>query len=86
MRRDKPWKPCETPTGHCARGRPAGVDGATWAAYGENLETNLQDLHQRLHSGAFRAKPVRRVYIPEADGRQRPLGIASLEDKIAQRR
>jgi RNA-directed DNA polymerase len=62
----------------------AGVDGATWAAYGENLETNLQDLHQRLHSGAFRAKPVRRVYIPKADGRQRPLGIASLEDEIAQ--
>ena len=62
----------------------AGVDGVTWAAYGENLEENLQDLHRRLHSGAFRAKPVRRVYIPKADGRQRPLGIASLEDKIAQ--
>jgi RNA-directed DNA polymerase len=62
----------------------AGVDGVMWAAYGENLEGNLQDLHRRLHSGAFRAKPVRRVYIPKADGRQRPLGIASLEDKIAQ--
>src|ERR1041385_473052 len=62
----------------------AGVDGVTWRTYGENLEGNLQDLHRRLHSGAFRAKPVRRVYIPKADGRQRPLGIASLEDKIAQ--
>ncbi len=62
----------------------AGVDKVTWKAYGENLEANLQDLHRRLHSGAYRAKPVRRVYIPKADGRQRPLGIASLEDKIAQ--
>src|SRR2546427_6486692 len=62
----------------------AGVDGVTWEAYGENLEGNLQDLHRRLHSGAYRAKPVRRAYIPKADGRQRPLGIASLEDKIAQ--
>ncbi len=62
----------------------AGVDKVTWEAYGENLEANLQDLHRRLHSGAYRAKPVRRVYIPKADGRQRPLGVASLEDKIAQ--
>jgi RNA-directed DNA polymerase len=62
----------------------AGVDGVTWEAYGENLEANLQDLHRRLHSGAYRAKPVRRTYIPKADGRQRPLGIASLEDKIVQ--
>jgi group II intron reverse transcriptase/maturase len=62
----------------------AGVDGVTWKTYGENLEANLQDLHRRLHSGAYRAKPVRRVYIPKADGRQRPLGIASLEDKIVQ--
>ncbi len=60
-----------------------GVDGVTWA-YGRNLEANLQDLHRRLHSGAYRAKPVRRVYIPKADGRQRPLGIASQEDKIVQ--
>jgi RNA-directed DNA polymerase len=60
------------------------VDGVTWEAYGENLEANLQDLHRRLHSGAYRAKPVRRTYIPKPDGRQRPLGIASLEDKIAQ--
>ncbi|HKA12357.1 MAG TPA: group II intron reverse transcriptase/maturase, partial [Candidatus Dormibacteraeota bacterium] len=62
----------------------AGVDGVTWEAYRENLEANLQDLHRRLHSGAYRAKPVRRTYIPKADGRQRPLGIASLEDKIVQ--
>lgn len=62
----------------------AGVDGQTWAAYGEDLEGKLQDLHQRLHRGAYRAKPVRRVYIPKADGRQRPLGVASLEDKIVQ--
>jgi len=61
-----------------------GVDGQTWEAYGQNLEENLRDLHRRLHSGAYRAKPSRRVYIPKADGRQRPLGIASLEDKIAQ--
>ncbi len=61
-----------------------GVDEVTWKAYGESLEVNLQDLHRRLHSGAYQAKPVRRVYIPKADGRQRPLGIASLEDKIAQ--
>ena len=62
-----------------------GVDGVTWEAYGQNLEANLTDLHRRLHSGAYRAKPSRRVYIPKADGRQRPLGIASLEDKIIQR-
>ena len=57
----------------------------TWASYGMNLETNLQDLNDRVHNGAYRAKPSRRVYIPKADGRLRPLGIASLEDKIVQR-
>jgi RNA-directed DNA polymerase len=62
-----------------------GADGVTWGAYGQNLEENLQDLHARVHRGAYRAKPSRRVYIPKADGRQRPLGIASLEDKIVQR-
>jgi RNA-directed DNA polymerase len=62
----------------------AGVDGVTWGAYGQSLEANLEDLHRRLHSGAYRAKPSRRVYIPKAGGRQRPLGIASLEDKIVQ--
>jgi RNA-directed DNA polymerase len=63
----------------------AGVDGETWQHYGQALETNLQDLSQRLKRGAYRAKPVRRVYIPKADGRQRPLGVPVLEDKIVQR-
>jgi len=62
-----------------------GVDGETWQHYGEALEENLQDLSARLKRGAYRAKPVRRVYIPKADGRQRPLGVTALEDKIAQR-
>jgi len=62
-----------------------GVDGETWRHYGERLETNLQDLSDRLGRGAYRAKPVRRVYIPKADGRQRPLGVTALEDKIVQR-
>lgn len=62
-----------------------GVDGQTWQAYGENLESNLQGLSERLRRGAYRARPVRRVYIPKADGRQRPLGIPVLEDKIVQR-
>src|SRR5215207_2368418 len=62
-----------------------GVDGVTWEAYGQDLEANLRDLHGRLHAGRYRAKPSRRAYIPKADGRQRPLGIATLEDKIVQR-
>jgi group II intron reverse transcriptase/maturase len=62
-----------------------GVDGETWRHYGQVLETNLQDLSARLKRGAYRAKPVRRVYIPKADGRQRPLGVTALEDKIVQR-
>src|SRR5881398_2061119 len=62
-----------------------GVDGETWRHYGEELEKNLQDLSERLKRGAYRAKPVRRVYIPRADGRQRPLGVTALEDKIVQR-
>jgi len=61
------------------------VDGVTWEAYGQDLDANLRDLHHRLHSGSYRARPSRRAYIPKADGRQRPLGIASLEDKIVQR-
>ena len=56
----------------------------TWNAYAENLEANLADLHRRVHTGAYRALPSRRKYIPKADGRQRPLGIAALEDKIVQ--
>ena len=63
----------------------AGVDGMTWGDYGQELEANLQDLHTRVHRGSYRARPSRRAYIPKPDGRQRPLGIASLEDKILQR-
>ena len=59
-----------------------GVDGETWRNYGEQLESHLQNLCERLKRGAYRAKPVRRVYIPKADGRQRPLGVTALEDKI----
>lgn len=62
-----------------------GVDGQTWEVYGRNLETHLKDLSERLKRGAYRAKPVKRVYIPKADGRERPLGIPVLEDKIVQR-
>lgn len=62
-----------------------GVDGQTWRAYGEAREENLQDLSGRLKRGAYRAKPVRRAYIPKADGRQRPLGVPVLEDKLIQR-
>ena len=61
-----------------------GVDGVTGAAYGENLEERLADLQGRIHRGAYRAQPSRRVWIPKPDGRQRPLGIAALEDKIVQ--
>jgi RNA-directed DNA polymerase len=61
-----------------------GVDGVTWQEYETGLEDRLVDLHSRVHRGAYRAKPSRRVFIPKADGRQRPLGIAALEDKIVQ--
>src|SRR6266446_3169592 len=61
-----------------------GVDGVTWQEYETGLEDRLVDLHRRVHRGAYRAQPSRRVYIPKADGRQRPLGIAALEDKIIQ--
>jgi RNA-directed DNA polymerase len=61
-----------------------GVDGVTWQAYERDLEANLQDLHDRLHREAYRPRPSRRVFIPKADGRQRPLGIATVEDKIVQ--
>ena len=62
-----------------------GVDGVTWEDYGRDLVANLRDLHDRVHSGRYRARPSRRAYIPKADGRQRPLGITALEDKIVQR-
>ena len=67
------------------RDAAAGVDGETWRQYGEGLEARLQDLADRLRRGAYRARPVRRVWIPKADGRQRPLGVPALEDKIVQR-
>jgi group II intron reverse transcriptase/maturase len=67
------------------RDAAAGIDGETWRHYGEALEVHLQDLAGRLQRGAYRAKPVRRAYIPKADGRQRPLGVPALEDKIVQR-
>ena len=62
-----------------------GVDGVTWSEYGEGLEGRLSDLHGRIHRGAYQAQPSRRTWIPKTDGRQRPLGIAALEDKIVQR-
>jgi RNA-directed DNA polymerase len=62
-----------------------GVDGVTWEHYGADLEPRLENLHARVQRGAYRAKPSRRAYIPKPDGRQRPLGIAALEDKIVQR-
>src|SRR5258705_5341609 len=62
-----------------------GVDGETWRQYGENLESNLENLSARLRRGAYRAQPVRRVFITKDDGRQRPLGVTALEDKIVQR-
>jgi RNA-directed DNA polymerase len=62
-----------------------GVDGVTWQTYEADLDRNLTDLHERVHRGAYRALPSRRTYIPKADGRQRPLAVAALEDKIVQR-
>src|SRR5215468_9970584 len=62
-----------------------GVDKVTWAAYGQDLESNLLDLHGRVMRGAYRASPSQRTYIPKPDGRLRPLGIITLEDKILQR-
>jgi len=61
-----------------------GVDGVTWQEYETGVEDRLVDLHSRVHRGAYRAMPSRRVYIEKADGRQRPLGVAALEDKIVQ--
>src|ERR1700758_3321090 len=61
-----------------------GVDGVTWHEYEAGLEERLIDLHSRVHRGAYRALPSRRVYIQKEDGRQRPLGVAALEDKVVQ--
>ena len=63
----------------------AGIDGLTWKEYDADLKHNIEDLHTRLQRGAYRALPGRRVYIPKPDGRQRPLAVAALEDKIVQR-
>ena len=65
-------------------GAAAGVDGVTWQEYGEDLRRKVVDLHARVHAGSYQAQPSRRVWIPKPDGRQRPLGIAALEDKIVQ--
>src|SRR5580704_12995748 len=62
----------------------AGIDGMTVAMYAQDLEPNLRDLCARIHTGRYRPQPVRRVYIPKADGGQRPLGVPTLEDKIVQ--
>jgi hypothetical protein len=62
-----------------------GVDGLTWRGYEPDLDRKIADLHSRLHRGAYRALPSRRVYIPKPDGQQRPLAVAALEDKIVQR-
>jgi RNA-directed DNA polymerase len=61
-----------------------GVDGVRWNEYETGLDERLADLHGRIHRGTYRAQPSRRAYIPKADGRQRPLGIAALEDKVVQ--
>src|SRR5712691_6854520 len=66
-------------------GAAPGIDGVTWQDYGRDLEGNLRDLHARVHGGAYQARPSRRVFIPKPDGRQRPLGVAALEDKVLQR-
>src|ERR1700730_9708134 len=69
----------------CHSGAATGDGSAmTWVHYAEELEANLRDLHARVHRGAYRALASRRQYIPKADGRQRPLGIAALEDKVVQ--
>lgn len=62
-----------------------GIDGVTWDSYSVELDERIADLHGRVHGGAYRAKPSRRVFIPKSDGTQRPLGVASLEDKLVQR-
>lgn len=61
-----------------------GVDEVTWKEYGQGVEERLADLHERVHSGRYRAKPSKRIYLPKPDGKQRPIGIAAMEDKIVQ--
>jgi group II intron reverse transcriptase/maturase len=67
-----------------ARKAAPGVDGVTWQQYGEGLEAKLEDLSARLKRGAYRARPVRRAYVPKEDGRERPIGVTTLEDKVVQ--
>jgi RNA-directed DNA polymerase len=74
-----------TAYGQLRRTAAPGVDGLTWTQYGQNLEARLTDLHARIHCGAYKAQPSRRTFIPKEDGQSRPLGVASLEDKIVQR-
>src|SRR3954454_8191539 len=62
-----------------------GVDGMTWQTYEQNLDHRIEDLHARVRSGAYRAQPSRRSYIPKEDGSKRPLAVAALEDKVVQR-
>jgi len=76
------WKKRST---RLRRTQAPGVDRLTWKDYEADLERNLEDLHGRVQRGAYRALPSRRVYIPKPDGRQRPLAVAALEDKIVQR-
>jgi group II intron reverse transcriptase/maturase len=66
------------------RDAAAGVDEVTWHEYGDGMEERVRDLHDRVQSGRYRAKPSRRAWIPKPDGRRRPIGIAALEDKIVQ--
>lgn len=66
------------------RDAAAGVDGETWRQYEERLNSRVHELHREIHTGAYRVQPSRRVYIPKADGKQRPLGIAAVEDKVVQ--
>jgi retron-type reverse transcriptase len=63
----------------------AGIDGVTYEEYETNAEENIRMLHQRLKEGKYRAQPLRRVYIPEEDGKQRPISIPALEDKLVQK-
>lgn len=67
------------------RDSAAGIDGKTWKEYGKNLEENLNNVSRRLTRGSYKARAVKRTYIPKSDGRQRPLGIPALEDKIVQK-
>jgi RNA-directed DNA polymerase len=69
---------------HLKRQAAPGVDDLTWQRYADGLEDRLRDLHRRVHSGTYRARPSRRIYLPKPDGRKRPIGIAALEDKIVQ--